>query len=63
MDDDDVPLILTWDEAGSGLLGDEALEESEYKPLYTCALFTFCPRLFNTAGPLDCSLKLDHLGS
>ncbi|KAI4871911.1 hypothetical protein NFI96_009595 [Prochilodus magdalenae] len=27
--DDDVPLILTWDEANSGLLGDEASERPE----------------------------------
>lgn len=31
-DDDDVPLILTWDEASSGLLSDEAERRDQSKP-------------------------------
>lgn len=34
--DDDVPLILTWDEANSGLLNEEAErgDESKFKPSF-----------------------------
>ena len=43
-EDDDVPLILTWDEASSGLLNEEAERADESKRTLHSSSFDFkCP--------------------